>query len=181
MSWGAHGAMGELKSPLGMTALAALLPVAFGHSDLAVPAILPVARKLFAVFFPVTMCHSVLGAPCFLLLFSIGCPSFVGSCCTLGTCGLASAASDALVEPRLDIPLMSQRWSLGFGAFGSFFMRLFCHTWCGGKACVLAPRLHMWLLPRGRGPSKKNKKQNYFASSYPHPQRVYVRRPIEGL
>ena len=95
MSWGAHGAMGELKSPLGMMATAALLPLASGHSDLGVPAILPVAWKLTAALFPVTLCHSVLGVPCFLPLVFYGRPSVVGSCCTLGTCGVASAASDA--------------------------------------------------------------------------------------
>ena len=76
MSWDAHGAMVELKSPLGLMALAALLPLASGQSGLGVPAILPVARKLTAALFPVTLCHSVLGVPCFLLLF---CPHGINS------------------------------------------------------------------------------------------------------
>ena len=74
MSWGAHGAMGELKSPFGMVVSAALFPLTSGHSDLGVPAILPVAGKLSAALFPVTLRHSVLGVPCFLLLFSLWLP-----------------------------------------------------------------------------------------------------------
>jgi len=69
MSWGAHGAMGELKSPLGMMASAALFPLASGHSVLGVPAIMPFAGVLAAALFPVTLGHSVLGVPCSLLLF----------------------------------------------------------------------------------------------------------------
>ena len=70
--------MGELKSPLGMMASAALFPLASGHSVLGVPAIMPFAGVLAAALFPVTLGHSVLGVPCSLLLFIdvIGGPSF---------------------------------------------------------------------------------------------------------
>ena len=70
MSWVAHGAMGELKSPLGMMASAALFPSPSGHSVLGVPAIMPVVKQLAAALFPVALGHSVLGVPCFLLLFA---------------------------------------------------------------------------------------------------------------
>ena len=70
MSYVAYRAMGELKSPLGIMAMAALLPLASGHSGLGVPAILPVAR-LNAALFPVTLCHLVLAVPCFLSLFRL--------------------------------------------------------------------------------------------------------------
>ena len=121
MSWGAHGVMGELKSPLGMMALAALFLLTSGHLVLGVLAILPFAKKLLAALFPVTLGHSVLGVPCFLLLFDFffGCPSVVGSfcegassslvaslprlwlavfgcCCTLGSCDQAFVVSDAV-------------------------------------------------------------------------------------
>ena len=79
MSWGAHGVMGELKSPLGMMVSAALFPLTSGHSASGVPAIMPFAKKLSAALFPVILRHSVLGVPCFLLLFFIyGFPSVVG-------------------------------------------------------------------------------------------------------
>ena len=94
MSWGAHGVMGELKSPLGMMALAALFLLASGHLVLGVLAMVPwydgfgclvpfdlrsfglggpshdaFCLEAVCCLVPVTSCHSVLGVPCFLLLF----------------------------------------------------------------------------------------------------------------
>ena len=59
MSWGAHGAMGELKSPLGMMTSAASFPLTSGHSVLGVPAIIPVGMELAAALFLVALRHSV--------------------------------------------------------------------------------------------------------------------------
>ena len=71
MSWGALGATGELKSPIGMLTSAALFPLTSGHPVLGVLAIMPVVKKLAAALVPVALGHSVLGVPCFLLLFAL--------------------------------------------------------------------------------------------------------------
>ena len=51
-------------------AFAALFLLTSGHLVLVVLAMIPFALKLFASLFPVSLCHTVLGVPCFLLLFS---------------------------------------------------------------------------------------------------------------
>jgi hypothetical protein len=66
------------------------------------------------------------------------------ACCALDACDHAFAVSDAYVELRLGILLMSQTWLLAFRAFLQLFF-LVC-----GKACVLALGLHVWLLLVGR-------------------------------
>ena len=121
MSWGTHGAMGELRSPPGMMALGSLFLLTSGHLVLVVLAMIPFALKFFASLFLVTSCHSVSGVPCFLLLhFVFGCSSVVefclfskvrclcwwrvprlwlasfGRCCTLGSCDQAFVVSDAV-------------------------------------------------------------------------------------
>ena len=40
-------------------------------------------------------------------------------------------------------------------AFRKICLMCFCYLWCGEEACVLASRLHMWLLLKGRGPPAK--------------------------
>ena len=61
------------------------------------------------------------------------------------------------LEPRLgtDEPEAAARIR---GLFGSLLFAAVLSAWCEGKAYVLASRLHMWLLPSSRGPSKKNTK-----------------------
>ena len=82
MSWGAHGAMGELKSPLsGMVAGHCLVPCDLASLGLgSLPVFTPVARLLVTALFPVTLgrldmgvcqfpcCSSLLFCVCSLVL-----------------------------------------------------------------------------------------------------------------
>ncbi len=79
MGWGTHGAMGELKPPLGMMSDLCLVPCDLGHSGLGGhPATMLVAKTPASALFLVTFGHSVVGGPCFLVLFSL--LGFVASC-----------------------------------------------------------------------------------------------------
>ena len=105
MSWGAHGVMGELKSPLGMMALAALFLLASGHLVLGVLAMVPwydgfgclvpfdlrsfglggpshdaFCLEAVCCLVPCDLVSLGLGGALLLVAFSFsGCPSVVGS------------------------------------------------------------------------------------------------------
>ena len=85
MKWGAHGAMGELKSPLGMLAGRCLVPCglaagAQGHSGLGVHCPRACCKKLATALFPVSLGSLGLGGALLLAAFDHSLLGFVASC-----------------------------------------------------------------------------------------------------
>ena len=65
----------------------------------------------------------------------------------------------------------------GFRVFVAAFWGAFLSSWCGGKACVLASRLHTWLLPRGGGPfTKKNNMATNLTTYIHHVRYAFIYR-----
>ena len=78
--------------------------------------------------------------------------------CSLCSGGYAWAVSYACVGPRLGDSQMSLKRLLEPRFFLQPVLWFFCPLGVGGRHSACS-RSHLWLLPNGRGPSKKKKKK----------------------